>query len=381
LIYAKKKIAALVLYFGLLHMVVADGWKAYELGNKSDGIASSNALAVIYQGESFNPPKAITARSGKNDHSTPEALLESLFWAVNTSNVDAYNALFAPGEMVNKFLGDPKYKWTKVALQRIINYGKYKILELQVTYSEQQTSYKFFPVRKEAGGYFASEKLIDTDAAYNFLDYYYAFSPVIGNPTEHELREVNFSEKGCVFITNNVAEAGGEGSGLIYRFHGMDFGTNTFLEKWPTREDQDLSTPAGTLASAIAALNAHDMERYSGLLDPLERTNLLRGGTALAVGRIWDEWMRANFDQEAKNPRPRKIRLIKEIVYTGDTVALIYESADKEFKPQKDVLYCRKCETGWHISHKMEEVPNLFPDYMGFSMYAETKMFPHFDPQ
>jgi len=146
------------------------------------------------------------------------------------------------------------------------------------------------------------------------------------------------------------------------------------------KSEQNLSSPTGTLAAAVAALNQNDVERYSNLLCPDEKTNVLRWGMDYIVGKTWDQWMRESFPKEAPQKRPEVIRLDREVVYTDSAVALIYEDASCKPGQCKNVLYFRKYENNWYITRKMEDTANLFPDYLGFGKYLQVTMFPHFDP-
>jgi hypothetical protein len=141
-----------------------------------------------------------------------------------------------------------------------------------------------------------------------------------------------------------------------------------------------LSSPTKTLAAAIAALNAADIERYSDLLNPEERTNLVRYGSNSIVGEAWDSVMREQFGLEAKLSRPQAIRVLEQIVYCDGVAALVYEDVSCKSCSEKDVLYFKKAGTKWFISHQMEERGVMLMGYLGFGTYMNTKIFPHFTP-
>ncbi|HSY74213.1 MAG TPA: hypothetical protein VK810_01975, partial [Dongiaceae bacterium] len=167
---------------------------------------------------------------------------------------------------------------------------------------------------------------------------------------------------------------------IIFRIRGQNFETNAAITNWPAKSVQNLTSPTGTLASAVAALNANDVEWYSSLLDPEEKTNAVRYGWDTNLGRPWDALMREQFKLESSQTRPSAIRLDKQIVYSDGVAALIYEDASCKPGERKDILYFRRTGTNWYISHKMEERGVQLTDYFGFGTTMHTKIFPHFDP-
>lgn len=370
-----KKDTYLLLLFVLCNTASATEWFSYKIWNNNEETTSSS-LEITYQGQRYNPPQEITEMSQIIDRSSPKNLLKSLFWAANHLDGELYNNLFAPGEQKQSFANNPKFKLIKLELCRIIQYGEYSILELSATYSSGR-SLILWPVRKIDGKYYATESLLANDNAFDFINYYYAFSFMVGIPNEQESTKTDFDLKGFLYMTNYPFADTNSSPPLILRFQGVKYGTNFIINKWPLQIDQDLSSPAGTLASAIAALNSGDINRYSGLLFPNERTNIIRGGSLLAVGKTWDEWMRSKFQNESKSHRPSAVRLNAEISYAFNTTALIYEDAERP-AATRDVLYLRKDGSSWYISHKLEETANLFPKYLGFGKWSQTKMFPHF---
>jgi hypothetical protein len=296
-------------------------------------------------------------------------------WACNNLDTNAYNALFAAGELKNQPVPDPKYKWTRIILRRMMLYGDYTILEIEVVYSGSvKNDVNLWTLRKIGQEYYASDKLELTDRAYDYLFFHY----ILSGPMEQKLDKVTFAENGFVYLTNNASGGNGGGFPLIFRLQGRIFPTNTIIDRWPTSQDQDLSTPAGTLASAFAALNSGDVERYSQLLDPVERTNILLIGPHEEVGRTWDSWMRLSFKEGCAIHRPSAVRLDKELVYSGQTVALLYEDANSNLGARTDILYFHKVGNQWFISHKMEDKAGGFVNYLGFNQWLGTKMFPVF---
>jgi hypothetical protein len=356
----------------------AGQWKGFALWNPKEGTDSSS-FAVIYDGKNFDPPMKISEMSESIDRTSPTNLLKTLYWACNHLDPSAYNKLFAPGELKQAFVADSNSKTSEMELERIIEYGDYSILKIHLTVAVTNYS-MLWPVKRIGNQYYATDDLVGSDNAYDFLNYYYAWELAIGKPIERELQNVTLANNEFVYFTNFVHDDTHSPPPIVFRFQGKRFGTNDIIDRWPVRQDEDLTSPAGTLAAAIASLNSGDVDRYSDLLEPEERTNILTSGTALAVGQTWDTWMRSQFKREAMQKRPAAIRLDEEITYIDKTVVLIYEDADSKPGTRRDIMYFRKHGSDYYISHKIEETANLLPDYLGFSKYMGTKMFPHFNP-
>jgi hypothetical protein len=325
--------------------------------------------------------------SERIDRSSPEALLKSWLWAVNHVDGAVYNELFATNKLAEEFANDATVKVTKLVLTRIIQYGDFSICELAVSLAITETGVPqvnknaafLFPMKKRGGEYYATEELL-SDKAYKFIKFYYDVSPIYGVPVELELNPNNCVLKGFFCETNYLMDNHDNGAPIVFRIRGEKYETNTIVDKWPTKADQDLSSPAGTLASAIAALNSGDIERYSTLLHPEDRTNLVHYGWNTIAGQTWESIMRDQFGLESSQKRPSAIRLDKQIVYSDGVVALVYENANSKAGGQQDVLYFRKQGDHWFISHKMEERGVQLMNYLGFGASMKTKLFPHFDP-
>ena len=367
----------LILFAGRAFSV--DSWHGYSL--QIDNDPTPSFLGIIYQGQNYNPPQVISEMSEKIDRSSPETLLKSWLWAFNHSDSKVYNELFATNQLIEGFANDNNAKVNKLELTRIIQYADVSICEIKWWFTIDRPGYSqtnkvasyLFPVIKRNGEYFATEELL-SDKAFKFMVYYYDFSPAFGPPHEEEFDPNGNNEAGFIYFTNFFSS--NTNSPIVFRVRGETYGTNAIIDKWPTKIDQDLSSPTGTLASAVAALNAKDVERYSQLLYPEENTNLVRYGSLAIVGQPWDSIMREEFQFEASLNRPSAIRLLEQITYSPGVVALIYENAGCKDCAEKDVLYFKQLGTKWFISHQMEERGTMLMNYLGFGPNLTTKIFP-----
>lgn len=369
----------------LLLPVKAQLWLGYSLQTDTGaaGVANSS-IGLIYQGQFFSTPIEIAAATKSINRSSPELLLRSWLWAMNNADGQVYNELFATNKLAQQFANDVTLKINKALLKRKFYYGDFCICQLEINFSRTGISMPFtnaavlFPLQKRGSEYFASEGLL-ADRGYNLFSFYYDVSALYGIPAETALQP-DFNQPGFIFETNYPSGSVGQNPSIIFRISGQNFTTNVVLTNWPTQNSQDLSSPTGVLAAAVSALNLNDVEWYSSLLHPDDKTNAVHYGWNVNAGRSWDSIMRDQFKVESGLKRPTSIRLVKKIIYSEGIAALIYENAFAPIGAQRDILYFRRSGTYWYISHTMEERGVQLSAFYGFGTFANTKLFPHFDP-
>jgi len=367
-----KKIICIGIFLICYELASAEKWGGYAMWNAKDG-TTSNSLEVIYQGKHYSPSQEIEMAGDKIDRSSPEGLLKSLFRALNQQDAALYSQLYAQGEQKSQYQPDANNKVLKLELRRTIQYGDYVIFIMQITVSS--TSYPFLYAVRNVNGEFYASDLLQKDKAYKFLNYYYVFAPTLGTPNELAIQEVSFTEEGHIYMTNTMSGNSNSWPPIIFSFLGKDFGTNYVVEKWPTLQDQDLSSPAGTLAAAIAALNAGDVDRYAGLLHPMEKTNIIQYGFPQQRGNTWVAWLREEFPDHDKIPTPEAIRLNQEINY-GDDLILTFQ--DVGGKMGQGWLLFRKDGANWYISDELNGKGSPIINYLGLPLSFKTKLFPTF---
>ncbi len=337
---------------------------------------SSNSLAVLFEGKDYYPAKQIEM-ADVIDRSSPEALLRSLYWACNKLDGDTYRQLFAPNELKGGFANDPNYKVGRLALRRAIKYGDFTILQIEITYPNQE-SVVLWPVRQIDGSYYATDALLAKDKAFEFINSYFAFAVRIGLPEERQVAEAEFFQPSFIYQTNFPFGDTNASPALVFRFQGERFGTNQVIGKWPLPGEAEFRTPQHTFASAISSLNLSNIENYSKLLHPDERHTPIRAGSAAAVGKTWDQWMRENFAEEVLKSRPKSVQIVEEVAYAYGTHALIFRDSEILNSSGNAVLFFRKSGTNWYISHRIEESSSKFPSFIGFPKAFNTRMFPQF---
>ena len=351
----------------------ADTQLGFSLWNQSEG-TSEASFGIIYQGKFFYPPESIQMNK-KINRSSPEALMECFFWALNKQDTAFSKQLYAPGELKTSFLPDADNKVMQILLCRKIEYGAFTILEANIFTAT--TNYpQLFYFHKIGGEYFASD-LLDSDKAISFLDYYYSFSTVIGAPNSKEWRDINTNKSGGLYFTNYALGIKSILPPLVYRFEGKVFPSNSIVTNWPTQQKQDLKTSSGVLQAAMAALKSGNEAWYADLLHPIERTNIIHYGFKDQQNQTWESLLHSRFSKEMLKPKPDQIEILKEIQY-GDSVILFFNSVGHDAKLGQSWLCFRRQGQNWYLSDKLNSGSNLLFDYLGIASSFRTKLFPSF---
>jgi hypothetical protein len=352
----------------------AQTWNGYSLWNDNEETTPSS-LAVIYQGSRYDPPLRIDRQTNVVDRSPPETLLASLLYAINHLDEETYNALFHPGERLTEFAPSTSITGSVLYVRRLIKFGEFSIMQIEVTNS--RTSFPALVSMRMVNESYYMSHLIKTNKAFSLLNYYYAFTPFVGKPREQEIATSNLFSGEFVYLTNR-ASGDTDGPPLIFRFQGHVYGPSAILNQWPERQHQDLTSPTGALCAAISALKTNDIDWYSTLLHPLEKTNRVQYGMeGRAKGKIWEEWVRQAFSEAVPRAPVGGIRLDREIYYLGDCAAVIFEDATRPVGTTRGWLGFRRHGTNWFISDKLNGSSNPLIEYLGCLKDLRTKPFPY----
>lgn len=349
-------------------------WLGYALWNPKEGTTDAS-FAVIFQGQNYLTPKAIVEPGDGINRASPEWLLGSQLKAINQTDGELYHRLFAPGEMLSDFSPEPTLNPTRMFLRRLLWFGGYSVMLLDI--ENVKGTFPFLSTTRKSGEEYFLSHLVKTNKAYALLSYYYTWAAIIGMPVEKELVQVDFGEDGYVYITNSVPANAPAGPPLIYRFQGADYRSGVVIKICPKRKEQDTRSTKGALAAVMGALKAKDVEWYSELRHPEEKTATVPYGlVGRAKGKVWDNWMRETFLRVTAIEVPMTVCLDQEILF-GDCVVLSFHYEEGR-QSQRAWLCFRKAGNHWYISDKLNASANPLLNYLGYAKQVDTKLYPHF---
>ena len=314
-------------------------------------------VSVIFEGELFQPPRAIERATAKADHSSPEAVMAAMLKAGYDGDANAYNSLYVAGEQGSSLAAGSKGESVKAEASAKLYFGDFVILVCEFKSSDGIDQHPFV-FRKQGGKFFLTDALSNTNTAYQLFEGSFLFGP---KPVF-----VPNKPSGSSNVVSEVVVAPNRPQlprSVTVQFEGQFFNPGLRFTNTVVRGKQNLTTPEAALAAIYSAAKAADFDWYLSLVAPEERESA--SDLNVPLRKMLQDELPQLGSKLALQPPPN---LIKVVRYGDYAILLLRDAATP---PEKiDWLVLKRNGTDWQLSDKLRSGDPVLGYFLG-----KTEMF------